>query len=144
MGMETPLLTWASLVLVAAVAELALPQFGMVFVSVGAGAAAAVAWFGGGGTAQVVTFSAVTVASLLFIRPRVVSRLAGAPGVPSRTARLLHKQGQVTEAIDPVLGTGRVTVAGEDWAARCATAVPAGAEVTVVGSEGIVLEVSPL
>ena len=36
--------------------------------------------------------------------------------------------------------TGRVNVAGEDWAARSADAIPTGTRVRVVGADGIVLE----
>ena len=62
--------------------------------------------------------------------------------MPSRTEALAGKLAHVTEAIDPVRGTGRVNVAGEDWAARSAAPVPAGAEVRVDGADGIVLLVS--
>ena len=48
----------------------------------------------------------------------------------------------MTEDINPTLGTGRVNVAGQDWAARSRRAVAAGAEVRVVGADGIVLEVT--
>jgi membrane protein implicated in regulation of membrane protease activity len=37
-----------------------------------------------------------------------------------------------------------VNVGGEDWAARSAGRVPTGSRVRVVGSDGIVLEVTPL
>ena len=48
----------------------------------------------------------------------------------------------VTYDIDPTVGTGRVNVAGEDWAARSGEAIAAGARVRVVGADGIVLEVT--
>ena len=48
----------------------------------------------------------------------------------------------MTHDIDPTLGTGRVNVSGEDWAARSAEPIPAGTKVTVVGADGIVLEVT--
>jgi membrane protein implicated in regulation of membrane protease activity len=62
--------------------------------------------------------------------------------VPSRTEALVGRHAIVTHDIDPTLGTGRVNVAGEDWAARSADAIAAGAKVRVVGSDGIVLEVT--
>ena len=44
--------------------------------------------------------------------------------------------------IDPVIGTGRITIAGEDWAARSHEAIAVGTKVKVVGADGIVLEVT--
>jgi len=72
---------------------------------------------------------------------RLIGRLGG-PGVPSRTAPLVGKHGLVTVDIDAALGTGRVTVGGEDWAARSRDHLTAGTRVTVVGADGIVLEVT--
>ena len=43
--------------------------------------------------------------------------------------------------IDPMLGTGRVNVAGQDWAARSEEPVATGTRVRVVAADGIVLEV---
>jgi len=62
--------------------------------------------------------------------------------VPSRTEPLVGRHGQVTHAIDPVLGTGRITVGGEDWAAHCAEPLPTGTKIRVVAADGIVLEVT--
>ena len=62
----------------------------------------------------------------------------------SRTEALMGETGQVTEAIDPVLGTGRVVVNGHDWAARSMDPIAVGTQVMVDGSDGIVLLVSPL
>ena len=90
------------------------------------------------------TFAVVVAVSLALLRPRMVGWLGRAPGVPSRTDTLIGKQGQVTQAINPTLGTGRVIVAGEDWAARSTSVVAAGVDVRVVGADGIVLEVLPL
>jgi membrane protein implicated in regulation of membrane protease activity len=63
------------------------------------------------------------------------------PGVPGRTEALVGRHGVVTEAIDPVRGTGRVNVGGQDWAARSGADVEPGTRITVTGADGIVLEV---
>ena len=63
-------------------------------------------------------------------------------GVPSRTEPLVGRDGQVTHDIDPTLGTGRINVGGEDWAARCAEPLPIGTKIRVVAADGIVLEVT--
>jgi membrane protein implicated in regulation of membrane protease activity len=48
----------------------------------------------------------------------------------------------VTNDIEPTLGTGRINVGGEDWAARSTEPIPTGTTVRVVGADGIVLEVT--
>ena len=144
MNIDTPTLAWALLAIVSAVVEIVTPQFGFIFVSAGAAAGALVTVLGGGFAWQIVTFAVVVTASLVLLRPRMVGWLGRAPGVPSRTDTLIGKRGQVTQAIDPTLGTGRVIVAGEDWAARSTSVVAAGVDVRVVAADGIVLEVLPL
>jgi len=62
--------------------------------------------------------------------------------VPSRTDPLVGKQGVVTHDIDTTLGSGRVNVGGEDWAARAKEPIAVGVKVRVVGADGIVLEVT--
>jgi membrane protein implicated in regulation of membrane protease activity len=144
MTIETPTFAWAALAIVGAVVEILTPQFGYIFLSAGAVAGALVAILGGGFGWQILTFAVVVTVSLALLRPRMVGWLGRAPGVPSRTDTLIGKQGQVTQAINPTLGTGRVIVAGEDWAARSTSVVAAGVDVRVVGADGIVLEVLPL
>lgn len=133
---------WLILALVAGVVEILVPLFGFVFVSlaalIGAGAAAiGLAW-----PFQVVLFAVTLVLSLVLLRPLFTRRLGGR-GIPSRTEALIGRRGQLVEAVDPVVGTGRVNVGGEDWAARSGVPIPAGAEVVVEGADGIVLIVGP-
>lgn len=134
-------LTWLAVALVAAVIEVSVPHFGCAFVSAGAIAAAAAAYFGYGVAVQIGTFVVVMTVSLIALRRNLLGRLGG-PGVPSRTESLVGRDGQVTSDIDPTLGTGRVNVGGEDWAARSAEPIPAGSKIRVVAADGIVLEVA--
>lgn len=134
-------LSWLAVALVAAVIEVSVPHFGCAFVSAGAVAAAAAAFFGYGVPAQVATFVVVMTVSLMALRSNLLGRLGG-PGVPTRTEPLVGRHGQVTQDIDPTLGTGRVNVGGEDWAARSTEAIPSGTKIRVVGADGIVLEVT--
>jgi membrane protein implicated in regulation of membrane protease activity len=112
-----------------------------VFVTIGAIAAAAAAYFGFAVPAQVAVFAVVLVGSLVGLRSRLIGRLGG-QGVPSRTEQVIGRNGMVTSDIDPTVGTGRVNVAGEDWAARSPDRIEAGATIRVVGADGIVLEVT--
>jgi membrane protein implicated in regulation of membrane protease activity len=133
-------LAWLGVAFVAAVIEVSIPHFGSGFVSVGAVAAAVAAFLGFGAAAQFGTFVVVLTVSLVTLRSGLVGRLAGA-GVPSRTQPLIGRHGLVTHDINPVTGTGRINIAGEDWAARSRDAITSGTKVLVVGADGIVLEV---
>jgi membrane protein implicated in regulation of membrane protease activity len=134
-------LSWLAVALVAAVIEVSLPHFGCAFVSAGAVAAAGAAFFGFGVPVQIGTFVVVMTVSLVALRANLLSRLAGG-GVPSRTGPLVGRHGQVTHDIDPTLGTGRINVGGEDWAARCSEPLATGTKIRVVSADGIVLEVT--
>ncbi len=134
-------LSWLAVALVAAVIEVSLPHFGSAFISAGAIAAAGAAFFGFGVPAQIGTFVVVMSVSLVALRANLLSRLAGG-GVPSRTGPLVGRHGQVTHDIDPTLGTGRINVGGEDWAARCSEPLATGTKIRVVSADGIVLEVT--
>ena len=138
---EVGSLSWLAVALVAAVLEISVPHFGCAFVSAGAVAAAATAFFGFGVAAQIGTFVLVMTVSLVALRQNLLSRLGG-KGVPSRTEPLVGRHGQVTHEIDPTLGTGRINVGGEDWAARSHEPLPIGTKIRVVAADGIVLEVT--
>jgi membrane protein implicated in regulation of membrane protease activity len=136
-------LAWLAVAIVAALIEVSVPHFGSAFVSAGAVAAAAGAYFGVGVPAQFATFVLVLSVSIVLLRSRLVARMGG-PGVPSRTAPLIGRNGIVTHDVDATIGTGRVNVGGEDWAARGTETIPTGTKVRVVGADGIVLEVTPV
>ena len=143
LSFDTPVILWVAVAVVSAIIEISIPHFGVIFVSLGALAAAVAAGFGSGAPLQLIVFVIVLGVSWALIRPRLIGTTV-APGVPSRTEALLQREGVVTHDIDPVLGAGRVTVSGEDWAARSKTPLPIGTRIRVIGADGIVLEVTPL
>jgi membrane protein implicated in regulation of membrane protease activity len=138
---EVGALTWLGLALVAAVLEISVPHFGCAFISAGAVAAAAAAYFGYGVPVQIGTFVVVMTVSLVALRARLLDRVGG-QGLPTRTGPLVGRHGVVTHEIDPTTGSGRINVGGEDWAARSTEAIVTGTKVRVVGADGIVLEVT--
>ena len=142
--LDSPVVLWVALAILAGVIEVSIPQFGVIFASLAAVVSAAVAWFGFGAVAQIFVFALVLAASLVLLRPRIVARLSGGPGVPSRTEALLGREGIVTHDIDARVGSGRVNVGGQDWAARSSSPLAVGTRVRVAGADGIVLEVTPL
>lgn len=133
---------WVTVALVAAVIEISVPHFGIIFVSLGAAAAAAAAYLSLGLIPQLALFIVVVAISFIVIRPRIVGGM-GSVGVPSRTESLIGREGVVTLDIDSSVGAGRVNVGGQDWAARAAAPLAAGTRITVVSADGIVLEVKP-
>jgi len=139
---DGPALVWVTLAIAAAILEVTIPHFGVVFVAVAALPAALAAYFGLGLAAQLTVFVVVLALSLMILRPRLMARL-DAPGVPSRTDALIGREGVVTHDIETTVGAGRVNVRGQDWAARAPESIPAGTRVRVVGADGIVLEVRP-
>ena len=142
LSLDTGALVWLVVAIVAAIVEISIPHFGLIFVSVAAIVAGAASALGFGIVMQLVLFSVALAGSLALLRPVFIKKLHGR-GVPSRTEALVGRHGMVTEAIDPVSGSGRINVGGQDWAARSGSSVAAGTLVTIVGSDGIVLEVKP-
>lgn len=140
--LDSVVVTWIVVAVVAAVIEISIPHFGLIFVTVAALAAAGVAYGGYGIVLQAVVFLAALGLTFFGLRPRMMANL-GSKGVPSRTELLIGRDGIVTFDIEATVGAGRVNVGGEDWAARAATPIPAGTRIRVVAADGIVLEVVP-
>jgi membrane protein implicated in regulation of membrane protease activity len=134
-------LVWLILAFIAGVVEVSIPHFGFAFVGLGAVVAAAVAFFGGSVAFQLASFVVVMTVSLVTLRSGLLSRIGGR-GLPSRSEPLIGRHGVVTHEILPTVGSGRVNVGGEDWAARSADPIPAGTTVRVIAADGIVLEVT--
>ena len=90
---------WITVALVAAVVEVSIPHFGIIFVSAGAFAAAAAAYLSFGLPVQIVLFIIVVAVSFLVLRPMVLKNM-GAAGVPGRTEVLIGREGIVTHDIE--------------------------------------------
>jgi membrane protein implicated in regulation of membrane protease activity len=133
---------WVVVAIAAAIIEISIPQFGVIFVSLAAVASAIVAWLGPALPVQLAVFVVTLAVSLTLLRPRMMARLGSAPGVPSRTGPLIGREGVVTHDIEATVGAGRVNVGGEDWAARATAPLAAGTRIRVVAADGIVLEVT--
>ncbi len=131
------------LALVAAIVEVSIPHFGVIFIAIGAVAAAIAALLSLSVTVQVLFFIVAVSVGFAVLRPRLMGRMSGSAGVPSRTDLLIGREGVVTHDIETTVGSGRVNVEGQDWAARAAAQLPIGTRIKVVRADGIVLEVKP-
>lgn len=138
--MDSATVVWLVTAIVAAIVEISIPHFGLIFVSAGAFTAALVSWVGFGFEVQLLVFAVEVGASLLLLRPRLMKSF-GSRGVPSRTEALIGQEGIVSVDIEPLIGAGRVNVRGEDWAARSGAPIPSGQRIRVVSADGVVLEV---
>jgi membrane protein implicated in regulation of membrane protease activity len=136
-------LVWIVIAILAIGGEILATNFLAIFVAFAALIAAVLTTLQVGLPAQLVAFCTAALLLPVLLRRQMVGKLSGR-GVPSRTETLVGTMAEVTQSIDPVLGTGRVIVGGQDWAARSANILPTGAKVTVTGADGIVLLVSPL
>ncbi len=136
-------LWWILAAIAAFGVEAVVTNFIFLFVAVAAVLAAFLAWIGIPFALQALAFLVTALLLPVLVRKRLLAMFGGA-GVPSRTDPHIGMVAEVTTAIDPVAGTGRVLVAGEDWAARSTEPVPAGAKVTVIDADGIVLVVELL
>src|SRR5947207_1252289 len=102
---------WIGVALVATIIEVLVPVFGFILVAASALAAAAAAALGQPGWLQSCVFAGSCLFTLTLLRSRIIHKLAAAaPGVPSRTEKLVGHRGRVIEAIEPAGGHGRVLV----------------------------------
>ena len=108
---------WLIVFVLSLLIEAAIPGLVSIWFALGAMAALIFALCGASLTAQVIAFLAVSVAALIVTRPLAKKYVNGIKQ-STNADRLIGKIGQVTERIDPVKGTGRILVDGQDWAAR--------------------------
>lgn len=135
---------WLGVTIVAAAVEAAVPALVSIWFVPGGLAALVCALAKGPVWLQVVLFLAVSCLALAFTRP-LARRLQGQKPAVTNADRVLGAEALVTQEVDNLLGTGRVSVMGNSWAARCADPqgkLPEGALVTVERIEGVKLVVA--
>jgi membrane protein implicated in regulation of membrane protease activity len=86
--------------------------------ALGAGLAAATDAVGGGGVASWIVFVAVSLLTLLVVRPIARSHMKMPPQIRTGAAALIGKQAIVLERIANHEGVGCVKIDGEVWTAR--------------------------
>ena len=136
--MNTMGIFWLGVMILAAVVEAAVPSL----VSV---------WFVPGGLLggqlwlQVAVFLAVSAVALALTRP-LSKRLLNRRRERTNADRVVGAAGLVTQDIDNVRATGRVSVMGNSWSARSVQPegrIPAGTRVRIHAIEGVKLLVTP-
>ena len=94
---------------------------------------------------QFAVFLAVSLATLLVIRP-LARRYVAPHQVATNADRAVGAEGVVIQAIDNRIAQGQVTVAGSVWTARAdpEQPIPEGTAVRVLRIEGVKLIVTPI
>lgn len=138
-------IVWLIAAVALGVAELITTSLAFVFVAAGALAAGVTAAaFGAGAVVQVIVFIAVSLASIVLIRPLAVRRLNRRPTLRTGTAALVGQTGYVLEDVTPRAGLVRID--GQEWSARPydeMSVIPAGSNVDVLQIKGVTALVHP-
>ena len=136
---------WLAVTIVAAVVEAAVPALVSIWFVPGGLVALIASLLGAPVGLQAGLFLGVSCLALVFTRP-LYKRLQKDSPASTNADRVLGRTAVVTQELDALLGTGRVSVMGNSWAARCAgpeQRIPQGAQVLVEGIEGVKLIVRP-
>ena len=136
---------WLAVTIAAAIVEAAVPALVSIWFVPGGLAALVCSLAGGPGWLQAALFLLVSALALLVTRP-LAKRLQKQGPESTNADRVLGATAVVTQEVDNLLGTGRVSVMGNSWAARCADPqgkFPVGAQVAVERIEGVKLIVVP-
>lgn len=134
---------WTITAFVFAVGEIFTAGFFLLPFAVGAGAAAVLAWIGAGQGWQWGAFLLVSVVTLFWMRKFSPEHT---PGPDLGANRYRNRSGVVTEAIDEMAGTGRVSVDNEEWRATADEVIEVGVRVqvkSVAGTKFVVERESP-
>lgn len=132
---------WLGVTILAAVAEAAAPALVSIWFVPGGLAALIVSLIGGPIWLQVLLFLLVSTLALLVTRP-LAKKFQKENAESTNADMVLGRSALVTEDINDLLGTGRVTVRGNSWSARSGeegTVIPKGETVTVERIEGVKL-----
>ncbi|MCL2513007.1 MAG: NfeD family protein [Oscillospiraceae bacterium] len=115
-----PEIFWLSLTLVFLAAEAMTVQLVTIWFAVGSAAALITSAVGIKSTLiQIIVFTAVSTAALVFTRP-FVKKYVKPKIVPTNADAIIGTEGIVTETVDSVRGKGAVNVRGIIWTAKTA------------------------
>jgi len=135
-------LIWLTIAVIALVIEATNLNLIFLFIGIAALLAGSIAALGLPVLGQLIGFGLAALVLPVILRPRLLGKLQS-KGILSRTDALIGTTARITQAIDPINGTGRVIAGGHDWAASSTEPLPEGTFVEILGSDGIVLLVAP-
>lgn len=112
---------------------------GLLFAAVGNYLELEVKW-------QITLFASGVAITFFLVRPIINKYGYRKSKVKTNQEALINKKGTITEEINPLNNTGRVSIDGDDWKAKTTRnkIIKVGETVKVVGIESIILVVKPL
>lgn len=137
---DNPAMSWACIAIVMLILEIFTTGFFLGALAVSAGVTALVSMLGWGSQIQVMVFSGVSIASLIWVRPMFVNWISP-DDVPTNANALVGEHGTVTAQV-PLGGVGRVKLANEEWRATASEGLQVGDTVRVVDVKGNTLAVA--
>lgn len=140
----TATIFWLAAILVFGIVEAVTVGLASIWFALGAAAAFGVSFFVPSVWVQAAVFAVVSLAAMALIRPLAQRYLT--PRVEATNAdRVIGREGVVTQEVDNLAATGRVSVAGAEWTARGEEdiPIPAGTRVQVLRIEGVKVIVRP-
>ena len=139
---------WLIVALVFFILEIFTTGIAVICFSFGAIVSCIAALLGANLTWQVIVFAIVTLLSFIFIRPMLIKLFykKGKNEVKTNMEALIGRKGIVSEAIDPVTGSGRVKVDGDDWKAVSVDDQPIelGARVEILKLDSVIVTVKKI
>ncbi len=140
-----PAIFWLIIFVIMLVIELITISLTSIWFAAGALAAMLLSFTRAGFIAQVILFIVVSVILLILIRPWAKKHFNHGR-TRTNAQSLIDQDGVVIEAIDNIRAQGRVSVNGQEWAARStdeSIKIPEGARVVVREISGVKLIVDP-
>jgi membrane protein implicated in regulation of membrane protease activity len=135
---------WLIAAVVLGVAELLTTTLALVFLALGALAAALTSALDGNLPIQVAAFVVASLAGILLVRPLGLRRLQRRPHLRTGSAALVGQTGYVLADVSPQ--SGRIRIGGEEWSARPydeLSVIPVGVTVDVLQIKGATALVHP-
>ncbi len=132
---------WLVAALILVVVEMFTAGFAVICFALGCAAAAVAALCGATFNVQLAVAIVMTIAGFVLVRPFVMKYIQRKCNVPMNADALIGRIGTVSETIDPLTGTGRVAIDGDDWKAVSSQVIPRGTHVRIIGRESIILTV---
>lgn len=139
-------IVWLIAMFVLGAVEVATVTLTCIWFAIGALVAAIAALFGAELWLQILLFVAVSLVSILALRPLAQTKFGGKHKVATNADRLIGQNAIVQESIDNLAGTGAVSVGGIVWTARSEDNIPIseGSVVSIVRIDGVKLFVQSI
>lgn len=137
---------WIAVIVVACLMEWSTSvQLISIWAALGGVVALLLELLGVGRDIQIIVFFSVTILAIVLTRP-LAKKMTRFKKTATNADMNIDKIGKVTKIIDEELGTMRVKVEHEDWAAvtQNKSVLPVGTEVVVQAIEGVKLIVRPI